>query len=212
MASTQENNLREKSLKRKMADLRSRSASEDDDMDTEDFVAQKQQKKKINTASKTEFELPLSNRWGVFSQTEKDTTNPPSEETETVQEITVNKTVSKHKIPPIIIPGAPVDYKTIRSQVKAVLNHDNFRIYANTRETRITVFNDEDRKKLMNNLKADVIPFYSYSSKSERTKKIVLKACPNMDTAKIKEELDQKGILRLQKAKKQKPVLFLISN
>lgn len=178
--------------KRKIIDASSEDS--ETEMQTDDFTPCKNKKRNTKTKPPTEpeprsclYAVPVSNRWGALAQiTEEKTPQQP--------EVTQSNPSKKQWIPPIIIAGALGDYKMMCETIKKVLGNDNFRIYANTKETKINVFIEEDRTKLLNGLKADKVPCHSYALRSERTKKIVLKAAPNMNVQEIKEELTERGI------------------
>lgn len=198
----------EETQKRKMSE----EGSEDSEaeMQTDGFILSKTKKRNVKEkvpvteSSNTIYAVPVKNRWGAFTQTaDADDANPSTQASEETPK-------KKLWIPPVIIPGTLDDYKMMCDTIKKVTGNDNFRIYANSKETKIQVFTEEDRNKLTAGLKTDDVPHHTYATRNERTKKIVLKAAPNMDVQEIRDELAQKGLLikNCTKLKSKNPYSF----
>lgn len=62
---------------------------------------------------------------------------------------------------------------------------------------------EEGNKKIIDDFKNSKVQFHTFTSPENRTKQVVLKAAPNMNTNDIKQELLRKGI-KVQKCTKLK--------
>lgn len=144
--------------------------------------------------SEMQYNVPVTNRWGILEPENKDD-EEENMETQTENENTTKRRKQSQKwIPPVIIAGPLRNYSFMCKRIEEATGNDNFRLTSNTKETRIILQTENDRQKVMKNLKDDNMPFHSYQARENRTKKVVLKAAPNMDPEEIKKDLSDKGI------------------
>lgn len=137
---------------------------------------------KDTTANVVVYGVPTHNPFGKLD-TEEDkmdaeVTTPP-------------KTTPKP--PPIVVSGT-YNYKVFASQIKKVIGSDNFRLQFQKDTIKVFTNADSDHNKVREELIKENIPFHTYTKRNERTKKLVMKAAPDMDPSEIKEDLERKNI------------------
>lgn len=96
-------------------------------------------------------------------------------------------------VPPIVIFEKIGNYQDFNRDIFKQLGHNNFLVSYKTTKTIIKVQRPEDRTKLMEDFHKSKILFHTFTPEEEKTKKIVMKAGPNMNIQTLKEDLKAKG-------------------
>lgn len=149
-------------------------------METEDDyqfpkITAKPQQKKINTT-------PITNKYGALLHDEPQEENPtPSK-------------VKKQWIPPIIVNTKIYDYKKLIDNITQTLGHKNFSVKLNRNSSKVIVQSNEDHQKLIQDFKNIQLECHTYPRQDEKSKKIVLKAAPGLDTVELHETLKNNNI------------------
>lgn len=140
-----------------------------------------------------EIEMSLkNNRYGILADLkEKEENTIP------------NKEIKKTCLP-IIIQGPPGDYQKLVTELKKTITSGNFKIYCTAKQTKIVTFNEKDHHNLREDLTKKNVEFYTYAPTTQRTKKIVVKAAPNMNEEELVKELEEKNF-KTRTYKKLKP-------
>lgn len=126
--------------------------------------------------SDTEYNVPTTNKFGRLPE---------------VVEKEQDKTTAK-KMPPIIITGE-YSYKTFVIETRKLIG-PNFKVEYSTKGLKVLTTEEAAYDTLVADLKKNAVEFHTYTKRWERTKKIVLKAAPGMDTEEIKEALSAQNI------------------
>lgn len=141
---------------------------------------------------KVEYNVPTYNKWGALIEIGDEEVATPEMDIE--NDSTENKeNPKKGRQPPIVITMPIADISACNRKLKELLGEEEYLINYSKRQTKVITFNKTAYTKVINELKNDKADFYTYRSREEKQKKIVLKAAPNMKTDDIKECLNRNG-------------------
>lgn len=150
------------------------------------FLKPKKTVKAISTENLNKT-VSTENYWGVLENQKI----PESQPGTSKQSITTGKSnLNTEKIPPIIMNGKLQDYTGFIDKVKNTLNHSNFHIAFNSNSIKIMTRSKLDHSKVCDKLVKDNQNFHTFGYRDEKTKKLILKAAPNMRPNDIKVDLE----------------------
>lgn len=127
------------------------------------------------------FQVPVSNRFGLLINEELPVTKPAG-----------NPSVSqpkKEKMPPIIVTHKIQNFKQFNAEVKSIISDYSIRYLKNS--VNIYTSNKGDFTKLINEFRNSKVGHYTFSTKDEKQKKIVMKAAPDMDIEEVKKTMTE---------------------
>lgn len=101
---------------------------------------------------------------------------------------------TKSNILPIVVPGLVKEYTHFCKEIREAIGSTEFRIWTNSKETRIYTNNEEDRSSIITAFKTHNVAFHTYTNQKQKTKKVLQKAAPGMETQGIISELGGKGV------------------
>lgn len=144
--------------------------------------------------------LQTKNRFGIL-QNESDDDEEPAEIP--METITTNRSdegqgpsqeQKEIKPPPIIITSKIQDYKTFHKGINDTLNGSKYQINYQRNNTIFKTSNINDFNKLKASLAQGNVECYTYTLKTDKLHKIVLKAAPHMESDEIKTFFESKNI------------------
>lgn len=153
----------------------------DMEVQCDDFEKPKKTAKPTGAIPK-QTQLPITNKYGVLI-------NAPDEPTVPQQKI-----VKKQWVPPIIVNTQINDYKKFIENITKTLGHQDFSVKLNRKTTKIMVKNAADHQKIIQDLQTTKLECHTFPLQEQRTKKIVLKAAPGLDTAELNNTLKDNNI------------------
>lgn len=120
------------------------------------------------------------------------------------------------KPPPIVLPSEGIRFKALIEGLKRIIKEEEFQVQYLRKNIKIFVNNTEQYDKVKENLKQNNAPFYTYTKREERVKKMVLKGPPNMEIEAILEELNNaklepKEVVKLKSATSKMSHSYLVT-
>lgn len=97
------------------------------------------------------------------------------------------------KPPPIIVSGK-YNYKTFCGKIKSIIGSEEYIIQYKNDALAVFVPSESDYDLIINELRSGNIAYHTYTKTWHKTKKVVIKAAPNMDVEEIKEDLLRKNV------------------
>lgn len=132
----------------------------------------------INEDISYKANVPLRN---LYKPLEKESTEENNSQNQEKQK--------EERIPPIIMPSEGLDYKLPLTELKKIAGIDQFKIQYLKKNVKIFAKDTSVYEKLKNELRKAQTPFFTYTRKQEKVKKIVFKGPPNLEIPAIMREL-----------------------
>lgn len=149
------------------------------------------QKESANTVI---VNIPTKNRFSALTTGIEATVENKQTEEKTGNNNKEEQKVTNMKIPPIIIKNQITNYKVFNQEIKDFLQSNDYSVSYLRDHTKIYTKTLEHFNRLKTEFIKEKMECYTFSLKSEREKKIVLKAAPNMDPSDIKKSLIENNI------------------
>lgn len=131
-----------------------------------------------------QIQVPTSNRFGLLINEELPIPCPAT--------MPVAAETKKEKLPPIVVTQKVNDFKRFNSEIRSIITDYTIRYLKNT--VNVYTFNKSDFTRLINEFRKSNVSHYTYTTKDEKQKKLVMKAAPDMDTEEVKKQIEANNI------------------
>lgn len=154
-------------------------------------------------------QIKTTNKFDTLRKTSQDINQS------SINSVINQKHTSRTWIPPIVLPYAITNYSKIITELRATLKHDNFSLKYGRNNTRIYTHSIQDHDILQEDFKTHNYEYHTYTRHENKSKKIVLKAAPGIDTLALQNTLktrniDVNGVVPL-KGKEDSSFSYLVS-
>ncbi|CAH1098700.1 unnamed protein product [Psylliodes chrysocephalus] len=112
--------------------------------------------------------------------------------------MTTNNPKNKTSTPPIVIDGKTANQSSLLNDIKEIVK-GKFSIKHTNNSTILFVDDREDHMKMVENIKADKLPFHTYATKDDKTDEFVLRGLADgTKIADIEEDLQEEYKIKIK--------------
>lgn len=133
-----------------------------------------------------QYQIPVSNKFGALIQLNN------TEEAAENQPHTATSTITKKRMPPIIVTERITDFQKFNNEIRNIT--EDYTVRYLTKSINIYTYNKTDFHKVQEELRKENVSHHTFTPRDEKPNKIILKAAPNMVLEELKTNLESHNI------------------